>query len=210
MSSFNSSRFCVLHAIRVKGLASSEVITMLAGLTPNDVARELAALAQDNLVQYRQGRLTGYMLTPAGQQVHISLLAVNVQAPSTQAALNKAYEEFLLLNGEFKQICTNWQVQESTGMPNDHSNDAYDRVILERLADTHKRIEEIVLTPLTAVLDRFGLYVPRLVGALERIRSGDTAAFARPMANSYHDIWMELHQDLLLSLQRKRSARDEA
>jgi hypothetical protein len=49
----------------------------------------------------------------------------------------------------------------------------------------------------------------RLAAALDRVRGGEVAAFARPMADSYHDIWMELHQDLLLSAGRERGAADE-
>ncbi|MFD8396534.1 hypothetical protein ACFV2N_47050 [Streptomyces sp. NPDC059680] len=180
----------------------------LSGLEGKEIAAELAACAEDNLVQRLEGHIAGYMLTPAGKQAHHSLLVVDVQAPATQAALNAAYNSFLKLNGTCKQICTDWQIREPTGLPNDHKDYAYDRFVIEELADTHKRMIA-GLTPMAAALDRFGLYPPRLTGALRRIRGGDIAAFARPMANSYHDIWMELHQDLLLSLQRKRSALDE-
>ncbi|MEY9988271.1 DNA-binding HxlR family transcriptional regulator [Streptomyces sp. V4I8] len=208
MSISSSSRFRVLHAMRVKGLASGEAVAMFSGLAPDELARELAALTEDNLVLRREGRFAGYMLTPAGRQAHLPLLLVDVAAQATQAALSEAYDGFLPLNGEFKRICAAWQTSEPTGLPNDHSDGAYDRVIIERLADAHKRVVA-VLAPLAAALGRFELYPSRLEGALGRIRSGDTAAFARPMADSYHEIWMELHQDLLLSLQRERSALDE-
>jgi hypothetical protein len=58
-------------------------------------------------------------------------------------------------------------------------------------------------------LPRSAAYQNRLTAALDRVRGGNTAAFARPMADSYHDIWMELHQDLLLSAGRDRGAADE-
>ncbi|WP_232681743.1 hypothetical protein [Nocardioides sp. R-C-SC26] len=55
------------------------------------------------------------------------------------------------------------------------------------------------------------LHISLLVPAATqvRLRSGDNGAFARPMYNSYHDIWMELHEDLIVSLGRTRGSHDE-
>ena len=44
--------------------------------------------------------------------------------------------------------------------------------------------------------------------ALSRVESGDRDGFTRPLANSYHDIWMELHEDLLTGLKLARTAAD--
>lgn len=202
------SRYLVLHALRVKGLATDHVVGALSGLPADEVARQLATLAEDDLVRRREGRLAGCLLTPAGRQAHLSLLADEVGAPAVGAALGVAYEGFLPLNGDFKRICGSWQLHDATGLPNDHADADYDRAVVDRLAATHDRVAGL-LGPLAGVLGRFGYYPPRLAAALDRVRGGDTAAFARPMADSYHDIWMELHQDLLLSLGRERSAHDE-
>jgi hypothetical protein len=34
--------------------------------------------------------------------------------------------------------------------------------------------------------------------------AGDRAAFTAPLVESYHTVWFELHQDLLLTLGRQR------
>ena len=81
--------------------------------------------------------------------------------------------------------------------------------MISQLVHVHKRLLSCVLEPLEIALLRFAAYQVRLTAALDRVRGGDTAAFARPMADSYHDIWMELHQDLLLSAGRERGAADE-
>ncbi len=81
--------------------------------------------------------------------------------------------------------------------------------MISQLLDVHKRLVSSVLEPLEMALPRSAAYQNRLTAALDRVRGGDTAAFARPMADSYHDIWMELHQDLLLSAGRERGAADE-
>ena len=95
------------------------------------------------------------------------------------------------------------------GQPNDHADAGYDAGVISRLAGIHQRLLACVLEPLEKALPRFAAYRVRLAAALDRVRGGDTTAFARPMADSYHDIWMELHQDLLLSAGRERGAADE-
>jgi len=61
---------------------------------------------------------------------------------------------------------------------------------------------------LSAGLSRFRDYQDRLDAALDRLAAGDAAAFATPMSASYHCVWMELHQDLLLTLGRERDDAD--
>jgi len=48
----------------------------------------------------------------------------------------------------------------------------------------------------------------RVIAALEAVQAGDHERLAAPLRDSYHDVWMELHQDLLLSLDRQRTAAD--
>ena len=42
-----------------------------------------------------------------------------------------------------------------------------------------------------------------------RFRDGDDDALAKPLSGSYHDVWMELHEDLLATLGRERTDADE-
>ena len=201
-------RFLVLHALRVKGLASEELVAAICGLPAGDVAAQLAALAEERLIVRREGHLAGSTLTAAGRDAHAELLEGDVADPARRSALAAAYEAFLPVNGEFKRVCTDWQVRSDTGRPNDHTDRAYDDGVVARLGRIHDRIT-VVLKDLAAAIGRFGAYLGRLENALERVRGGDVAAFARPLVDSYHDIWMELHQDLLLSLRKERDAKDE-
>jgi hypothetical protein len=201
-------RFLVLHALRVKGLASDEIVRAMSGLPGEDVAGQLGALLEEGLILRREGRMAGSLLTPAGKGAHPPLLDADVADPGRQAALAAAYDAFLPVNGEFKRVCTDWQVRTDSGQPNDHTDHDYDNGVVARLGEVHGRIV-VVVKELAAVMDRFGTYAARLGAALERVRGGDKAAFARPLADSYHDIWMELHQDLLLSLGKERGVHDE-
>ena len=47
---------------------------------------------------------------------------------------------------------------------------------------------------------RFGPYGPRLHEAAEKVQGGDHHLFTGVMCSSYHDVWMELHEDLILTL----------
>jgi hypothetical protein len=59
---------------------------------------------------------------------------------------------------------------------------------------------------LGASLDRMSAYAPRLDAAVSRLQSGQSNMFTGVMCNSYHDIWMELHEDLILTQGIDRSA----
>ncbi len=37
----------------------------------------------------------------------------------------------------------------------------------------------------------------KLSAALEKIRAGDTSWFTRPLVDSYHTVWFELHEELI-------------
>ena len=58
-------------------------------------------------------------------------------------------------------------------------------------------------------LERMRSYAPRLAAALERVERGEREWVARPLIDSYHSVWHELHEDLLLTLDIDRSAEQE-
>ncbi|SDH29045.1 Acyl-CoA synthetase (AMP-forming)/AMP-acid ligase II [Sinosporangium album] len=203
----SAPRFEVLHALRVKGMADVSAVGALSGLGEEQASRHLAALAQEGLVTLRERPRAMAALTAAGREEHLRLLAEEVGEQAVKA-LEADYERFLPINRQFKRVCTSWQIRDDTSEPNDHGDAGYDAGVVERLAVVHADLLD-VLDSSAGTLPRFRRYARRLTDALARVRAGETAAFARPLADSYHDIWMELHQDLLLALRRERSARDE-
>jgi len=54
---------------------------------------------------------------------------------------------------------------------------------------------------MASVLPRMGRYNERLGGAASAVAGGDTNRFTGVMCESFHDVWMELHEDLIV-LQR--------
>ena len=203
------TRFLLLHALSVKGVAGEEALVEVTGLPAQDVRAEVERLLDGELVRRRKGRIGGLALLDAGKAAHRELLANDVDAAAV-AALAGVYEAFLPLNGRFKDLCTRWQLRGVGGSsePNDHSDAAYDRGVIADLAAIHAEAVS-ALAPAGAALSRFGRYPVRLTAALDRVQAGDVAAFTKPLTASYHDVWMELHQDLLISLGRVRDAGDE-
>jgi hypothetical protein len=182
-------RFLVVHALKVKGLASAEDLAEASGRT--DLGPVLDELTGEALVKLRTGRIGGYALTKAGREAHPALLAAAV-TDELLAGVTKTYEAFLPVNGRFKLICTRWQVRDGRSDPNDHSDPEYDARVVAELAEAHDEVVQ-TLAPATYAAERFGRYPVRFAAALKRVRAGVTEAFARPMSNSYHDVWMELH-----------------
>jgi hypothetical protein len=197
-----TERFLVVHALKVKGLASAEDLVEITGRS--DLGPALAELTGEALVKLRAGRVSGYSLTMQGREAHAGLVAAGV-TEGERAGVSRTYDLFLPVNGRFKEVCTRWQVR--SGQPNDHADGAYDAGVIEELGSVHADVVEAI-APASAVSPRFGRYAERFTAALERVRTGDRTALARPMSHSYHDVWMELHEDLLLTLGRGRDASD--
>ena len=61
---------------------------------------------------------------------------------------------------------------------------------------------------LAGCLERFDRYGPRLQAAVAKIEAGDLDWFTRPLIDSYHTVWFELHEDLLSTLGRERASEE--
>jgi len=183
-------RLLVLHTLRLSGFVSGDAVAERTGVDAVTVRAILEQARADGHVLQRSGRISGWILTPDGRAAHARMLG----------------EAFLALNEPFKQICTGWQLRPD-GSSNDHVDPAYDAVVVARLEALHP-LAVAVTAELAGFLPRFGRYEDDFTAALDRLRNGDTRALAAPLSASYHDHWMELHQDLLSTLGRERSTAD--
>ena len=82
-----------------------------------------------------------------------------------------------------------------------------DAGVIKRLADVHLGVTPIT-GALSAALDRYHHYQPRLQLALDKVKKGSHEWFAKPILDSYHTVWMELHEDLLSTLRIERASED--
>jgi hypothetical protein len=191
----------ILQAARLKGRLSPDAATAFARAPESDVVAELSQL-RDN------GYVTGepnVRITPAGRE---RLVAMVVEERSTvdQDALAACYHDFDDYNTDLKSIITDWQLVDAT-TPNDHTDAAYDQRVIARLTELHERFLPLV-TRVSEIAPRLAPYRNRFGDAILKVNEGDSAFVARPIADSYHTVWFEFHEELigLLGLSREEEA----
>jgi hypothetical protein len=70
--------------------------------------------------------------------------------------------------------------------------------VLARLDDIHEPALRVISTVATQ-LPRLRRYGQKLSSALDKIHAGDTAWLTRPIVDSYHTVWFELHEELIVA-----------
>ena len=135
------------------------------------------------------------VLTPA--KTHAAWARLPEGEEDEQVA-RRAYERFLPLNRELLRICNDWQVRPG-GVPNDHRDARYDWAVVDRLHALDERVAPIV-SRLGRSVERFAEYRPRLRVALARVDEGEIEWLTSPRIDSYHTVWMQMHEDLLLAI----------
>jgi len=188
----------VLHVLRIRGFATSDGLTASLGAFPADIVDELVGAG---LVRYIEPRQM-YGLLPDGKARHDELLESLADAP-TRSLLAEPYERFLVLNDSFKALCTTWQMRGD--QPNDHTDADYDRVCVEQLEQLSAEVQPPI-TDLAQAVPRLGRYGPRLSTASTNVANGDQKQFTGVMCESFHDVWMELHEDLVVLQRIDRTA----
>jgi hypothetical protein len=195
-------RFRVHHALRIKGFAKVPDIGAIAGLGDADVDGHLAGLLTDGHSQFREARGL-WQLTPAGREAHAPLLEADAGRPGFRDGLATDYHRFLELNEELKALCGEWQLRN--GAPNDHADKAYDKKVLSKLGKLDDAAQTVTVA-FGSVAERFAPYAPRLKTSRAAVESGQQNMFTGVMCGSYHDVWMELHEDLILTQRIDRAA----
>lgn len=210
MAHRSDPRLLVLHSLRLKGFADPAVVAAASGLESSDATDVLQKLGADGSTVFRSGRRSGWSLTPAGRAEHARMIAGELEAAGCRATVQECYDVFLGINPELLAACTAWQLREidRQQVPNDHTDPAYDGAVVGRLRRVDERIHP-ACTALGAAMERFGGYGPRLRTALSRVETGDAEWFTRPDLDSYHSVWFELHEDLLVTLGLERSREGE-
>ncbi|MFF4503671.1 hypothetical protein [Streptomyces sp. NPDC001401] len=160
------------------------------------------------LVDAGLAMVKGPVVLPTEQAKATASRILRVAAGSEQEErITAAYEAFLPVNRKIRDVCTAWQCRPD-GTANDHSDSGYDAEVRESLEDVHEAIQP-VLRRLERVLAGSGRYLTALEEALDHFDEGEPAWLASPLCDSYHTVWMRLHQELLLVLGISR-AQDEA
>lgn len=198
------TELAVLQAIRLKGRASPADLAATLGADVATVTRVTNELTAAGLL------LDGATLriSPDGRDRLAALLAHERDGIDADA-IAAAYDDFRSVNADFKALVTDWQLKGGQGGPaNPHDDAEYDAAVLARLDAVHARVLPIIET-VAAQLPRLSAYSTKLAAALEKIKSGDTFWLTRPLADSYHTVWFEWHEELIgaAGLTREEAAR---
>ena len=180
------TELAVLQAVRLKGRVSRDDLAATLGGDFVDVVDRLvgSGLLLDGPTM---------RLSPEGRG-RLEVLLADERSHVDTTAILTAYGEFRSVNAEFKALVTDWQLNK-------------DAAVLARLDDVHRRVTPIVAAA-AAQLPRLNRYSAKLQAALDRVRAGETMWLARPLIDSYHTVWFELHEELILAAGLTRETDD--
>ncbi|MGI9621807.1 MAG: hypothetical protein ACR2PK_03140 [Acidimicrobiales bacterium] len=197
--------FEIAMALRLKGMAGPEAVAEVTAIDSTEVEQVLIQMVD-------AGRASetprGYRLTPEGKAWTDEQIAVEREGIDADA-MAAVYERFCDHNDGFKELVTDWQMKMVDGEQqlNDHSDADYDAAIFERLAVLDAQIAP-VFADASLLAPRLSIYIDRFAAALAAVQGGDESMLASPLKDSYHTVWFEMHEELILLSGRNRA--DEA
>lgn len=174
----------VLQTVRLKGRVSA---TDLAGALGEDASAIVDRLVADGALH----SAPALRLTPAGRERLAELLAAE-RASVDRAAAEAVYERFTPVNADFKSALSQWQLGRAGGA----ADPAGDAAVLASVKDVHQRVTPVIAAA-AELLPRLSRYADRLAAALRLAAAGDLAWLSRPLVDSYHTVWFELHEELI-------------
>ena len=197
----------VTSTLRVRGHIETDALVAATGLDDDQIGALMIGLQDAGHVSYREGLVVGWALTPEGRTYGETLLAEELEISGVRSTIETAYKDFLKVNQDFLDLCTDWQLRPNPDgdlIVNDHSNANHDAVVVARLGDAEAAFR-VVSASLACVLSRFEKYGVRFTAAAARVCAGEVEWFTRPMIDSCHTVWFELHENLLATLGIERA-----
>lgn len=191
----------IVRALTIKGSAPLDGLASAVLSNREKVQPIVDRLVKDGLVERAS---TMFRLSSKGKLKGRQLVAADGKRWGMQNA-TAALDAFHSLDTRVKETITAWQLRDIAGekVLNDHSDDRYDSRVLGRLTSLHRDVSEWV-TSLGATPEGIGLYLARLDRALQSARL-DGRFVASPTVDSYHTVWFEFHEALILLAGRKRA-----
>ncbi|HEV2029885.1 MAG TPA: pyruvate, phosphate dikinase [Candidatus Dormibacteraeota bacterium] len=192
----------IVRALLIKGSATNEGLAESLMSTPDLARTMLEGLVGEGLVQQAAG---AFRLTPSGTTKANARIAADQLRWGTEQA-RAALDAFHVLDLRVKNAVTAWQLREVGGAQtlNDHTDAGYDAGVLEQLAGVQRDTAGWLSSQGEAPAE-LRRYLSRLERALAQARDGDQRFVASPRVDSYHGVWFELHEELILLAGRSRA-----
>ncbi len=185
-----SSELAALMVLRVRGRADAAAVARAVGCGEREAGEWLAAVVAREAattVATAPGQAT---LTEAGRgELDRALASESID----RAALAAVYERFLVADRALKSAITAWQLA-----PDARKTAAVGGVMTAAAAAGG------VAADVARVVPRCASYLLRIAAAAAAVATGEARFVASPRVDSLHQVWFELHEDLLVTLGRKR------
>lgn len=199
----NQYELIIARFLSVNGITGEKRIVSLLEQRPLFKGKELknllSGLKADGLMECTDGEC---WLTDTGA----SILRQAIQSRFKDVRIileQQIMPQFKMLDTELKQTCLRWQVMPD-GSPNIHEDSLYDFDILEKLSDIHHRLLKLINSN-ADVLHNCVDILADLNIAMGRIDNSEFDYVSSVNVNSYHNIWRELHEQLLNALGLERT-----
>ncbi len=189
--------------VLAEGEHDALVALVIRGMARGEVSAQQQALADAGLILIKGPIM---MPTPVGTAFVAESLRLPEQAPERERVM-ATFHRFLPVNRALRDLCTAWQVRPD-GSVNDHSDENYDADIRDRLDDIDDSVAPL-LKRFSEDLPRMAGYREKLTEALAKLDEGDDTWLASPLIDSYHTVWMHLHQELILTIGMTRKEDEE-
>ncbi|HYO01441.1 MAG TPA: MarR family transcriptional regulator [Mycobacterium sp.] len=183
----DAADLAVLQAVRLKGrVGRAELTDTVDGLIASGLLTDGAWV---RLTDDGRARLAG-------------LLAAE-RATVDPEAVNHLYERFLVVNAGFKPLISQWQLERASAGVDGAA------AVLAKIDELHRDVLPVIASA-SGLVPRLGAHADRLDAALQRAHGGDMSWLTRPMVDSYHTVWFELHEELIGLAGRTRATEAEA
>ena len=182
--------FLVLNSVYLRKIASRQVMAECSGLAAETIEAEVGRAEEQEFVIDVGGGM--YMLSEEGTQAVLREYGTRYGGLRQSGDAEDWYQRFERLNTQFLVAISAWQ-QDGAG----------DSTSLDKLLRLVERQVKSLATA-TELIPRYGLYRSRFEQALDRVEHGSMDHVVSPNVDSIHNIWFELHEDILTVLGRPR------
>lgn len=199
----DDTRYAVLGAIVLKKMATAPAVAQATAVPVETVREVVGDFEASGVVVRAEDNI--FSTEEAEKQVrdHADNSYGTVRG---DPAVERWMARFETQNRHFLETISAWQQIDQGGkkLTNDHTDPEYDARILARVDATLVRVGKL-LDELSSKVSRVARYGERLQEAFDKVDAGETKYLSDPTLDSVHNIWFEMHEDILLILGKERS-----
>ena len=193
--------FIVLNTIVLKKSSTVEALAAPTGLAPDAVSRIVGYLTEEGHVLEFDGLVMPDDSATEAVKKYNEERYGDIRGQSDVAYCHQRFEE---LNELMLKAIDAWQQVKLGGskIPNDHLDVTYDDKVISRIDGIISKLDD-VLGKFGQRAVRFHRYPPRFEAAMNKVEA-DRRFISDPRVESVHNIWFELHEDILFLLGKER------